>query len=517
MKLASGRHFPGPRVDKTLFESPKPNNQETVEIITKDLVRTLRIPRSDPSGQSAILTRDEFERITAASRFAGLLKEDREEMQRAHHTKREESVKAAEEMKQRIFEIDRARKEKQEPTEPERRARDRTKRLVERSDNLRMEREVEIKELNQLIRGARCKATLDAQMQEKKQIHAELEEEERRLDGITETQRRQAVEKMEKMDQRHKQRRIQGRQHICEQIQQRLEERQVQEEMREQERQQVREKQQRMNREDLEALENKKEERRRLNEEIMRINAETMRAKEQRMEAEKQADAKQMEYIKNKQEREAEFEAEQGRVKKEKELEITRLRARQEKARDYKAEQDELRARRNRESTDREWRKKESELARRKARDGAMLRAARLEQIRSKERCASMEAVRERADFERVFKAQQEATVRRREQEERQNQRAQRHARAIRQQMKEQEMAAAAKRREALKEVEQLMEADQLRRERLEEIKDRKLQELRDTGLSEIYCAEVERKAQSFVSQRRPPPRPRGKNIIQEF
>ncbi|XP_069010496.1 cilia- and flagella-associated protein 45-like [Embiotoca jacksoni] len=72
-----------------------------------------------------------------------------------------------------------------------------------------MEREVEIKELNQLIGGARCKATLDAQMQEKKQIHAELEEEERRLDGIMETQRRQAVEKMEKMDQRHKQRRIQ--------------------------------------------------------------------------------------------------------------------------------------------------------------------------------------------------------------------------------------------------------------------------------------------------------------------
>lgn len=65
---------------------------------------------------------------------------------------------------------------------------------------------------------------------------------------------------------------------------------------------------------------------------------------------------------------------------------------------------DELRARRNQEIADREWRRKEKEMAAKKAREEAMLKAARLEQLRCKEHCLSIEAGRERAEFERVLK-----------------------------------------------------------------------------------------------------------------
>ncbi|KAI4815988.1 hypothetical protein KUCAC02_006109 [Chaenocephalus aceratus] len=144
-------------------------------------------------------------------------------------------------------------------------------------------------------------------------------------------------------------------QKITEQIQRQHEEKQLQDEVKELEKQQVREMQEKIILEDLEALENKRKKQECLQEEIMRINAETMQAKERRLEEERQADMRDMEYLKNKMERASVYEAEQKHLKKEKELEIARLRARQEKAKDYKAEQDELRARRNQEFKDRDW------------------------------------------------------------------------------------------------------------------------------------------------------------------
>lgn len=46
----------------------------------------------------------------------------------------------------------------------------------------------------QLILDAQCQATRDAQIQEKKQMQAELTEEEKRLDAMMEAERRRAVE-----------------------------------------------------------------------------------------------------------------------------------------------------------------------------------------------------------------------------------------------------------------------------------------------------------------------------------
>ncbi|XP_032365282.1 cilia- and flagella-associated protein 45 [Etheostoma spectabile] len=508
---------PTSQVDETLFGSPKPissqldkrgnsaskaknpsqKNQEdnVVQIVTKDLIRNLRIPFKDPSGESIILPSAEFERITSTSRV--VTKEEREALREAYHRKKEEEIKAAEERKRQIYEADLSRKENQALTELEREARDRAQRLVERANALRMEQEDEIKKLNHLIMGAQCQATRDTQIQEKKQIQAELSEEEKRLDTMMEVERRKALETMEQIDELRKQQRIGGMQKIYDQIRQHLEEKQVQEVMKELERQQIRENQEKMNLEDLKALEKKRDEQQRLQEEIKCINSETLRAKEQRREEEKLADMRDLEYIQKKMEREAEYEAEQRRIKKEKELEIARLRARQEKEKDYKAEQDELRARRNQEITDREWRRKQKELGEKKAKEEAMLRAARLEQVHGKENFLSIEAGREKAEFERLLKVQQEAIIKQKEEEERQRQKAHRHAEVIRNQVKERELSAVAKRREIFKEAERLMEDARQRRVRLDEIKEKKLKELKATGLSEQYCSEVERKARA--------------------
>ncbi|XP_035536475.1 cilia- and flagella-associated protein 45 [Morone saxatilis] len=487
----------GNSASKTKNQSQKNQGEETVQIITKDLIRNLRIPIQDPSGESIILPSAEFERIASVSQV--LTKEEKEALKEAYQRKKEEEIKAREDRKLQIFEADLSRKENQALTELELEARNRAQHLVERASALRMEQEEEIKQLNKLILGAQCQATRDAQIQEKKQIHVELSEEEKRLDAMMEVERRKALETVEKIDELRKHQRISGMQLIYDQIQRRLENERLQDEMKEYERQQIRENQEKMNLEDLKALEKKKEEQKRLHEEVMRINAETVRAKERRREEEKLADMRDMEYIRKKLEREAEYEAEQRQIKKEKELEIARLRARQEKAKDYKAEQDELRAQRNQESINREWRRKEKELASKKGQEEAMLRAARLEQVQCKEHFLSIEAGREKAEFERVLKAQQEAIIKHKEEEEQRRQKALRHADAIRRQVKDCELSAITNRRQTFEEADRLIEEARQRRMRLDEIKQKKLKELKATGLPEKYCGEVERKARAYL------------------
>ncbi|XP_033953002.1 cilia- and flagella-associated protein 45 [Pseudochaenichthys georgianus] len=505
---------PTSEVDESLFASPNPidvrrgnsskstksppqKHQEgaTVQIVTKDLIRNIRIPFKDPSGESVILPSADFKRITSESLV--LTKEERAALKEAHQKKKDEDIRNVEDRKRQIFEADLSRQENQALTELELEARDRAQHLVKRANNLRMEQEDEIRKLNKLILGAQCQATRDVQMEEKKQIQSELTEEEQRLDAMMEVDRRRALDTVDQIDKLRKQQRIEGMQKITEQIQRQHEEKQLQDEVKELEKQQVREMQEKIILEDLEALENKRKKQECLQEEIMRINAETMQAKERRLEEERQADMRDMEYLKNKMERASVYEAEQKHLKKEKELEIARLRARQEKAKDYKAEQDELRARRNQEFKDRDWRSKQRDLAVKKAREEEMLMAARTDQVRYKEHFLSIEAGREKAEFERVLSVQKQAIVKLKEEEVKRRQKSSRHAEAIRTQVKEQELSAVAKRRELFKESERLMEEDRQRRVRLEEIKEKKLQELKATGLSDKYCSDVERKARA--------------------
>ncbi|KAM3875328.1 cilia- and flagella-associated protein 45 [Diretmus argenteus] len=484
----------GPKAGRQSGSAPAQRTQraDTVCIITKDLIRELKVPSKDPSGLSIILPSAEIVRITSASRVP--TQEEREALTEAHDSKRRTVMDAAKERKDQIYQADLLRSKNQALTELEVEARDRAQYLLERANAMRMEQEDEIKQLNELILGAQCHAVRDTQILEKRQIRAELIEEERRLDAIMELDRRKAIETQEQIDELRKQQRIRGKEQIINQIEKRLEDRLLRDELKEQEGHQLLKKLERMQVEELEALERKKEEQKLLQQEIIRINDETLRAKEQKREEERLAGIRAMEYTQKKMEREAEYEAEQSRIKREKEKEVARLRALQEKQRDHKAEQDDRRAKRNQEAAEREWRRKEKEQAERKAEEEAMLKAARLEQVVRKEHFLSIEAGRERAEYERVLKAQQEAIAKQKEEEDRQRQRVLHHADGVRQQVKERELLAVTKRREIFKEGDRLVEEARQRRIRLDEVKEKKLKELKAAGLPEIYCNQVGRK-----------------------
>ncbi|CAB1348013.1 unnamed protein product [Coregonus sp. 'balchen'] len=320
---------------------------------------------------------------------------------------------------------DLSRQKNQDLSELEAEAKERAQYLLERANAMRMEQKDEVKKLNELILGAQCHAVRDAQIIERQQILAELQEEERRLDAMMEVDRRRALEAQEQVDELRKHQRIQGKQLIINQIEERLEDRMLQNEMKEQEGQQMLENLERMQMEELEALERKKEEQQRLQQEILRINDESLLAKERKKEEER--------------------------------------RTLQERDKDHKAEQDELRARRNQEGAARDWRRKEKEHLKKKVDVEERLKAARLEQVTHKEHLL----------------AQQASICKEKDKEEKHRIKMLRHADGVRQQVREREMQAIALRREVYKEGDRLDKEARHRRIRLDEIKEKKLRELK--------------------------------------
>ncbi|CAB1348012.1 unnamed protein product, partial [Coregonus sp. 'balchen'] len=348
-------------------------------------------PETDPSGLSVILRPTEIERIRRASRVS--TKEELEATLEAQRREREAAMDAAEDRKAHIRQADLSRQKNQDLSELEAEAKERAQYLLERANAMRMEQEDEVKKLNELILGAQCHAVRDAQIIERQQILAELQEEERRLDAMME-------------------------------IEERLEDRMLQNEMKEQEGQQMLENLERMQMEELEALERKKEEQQRLQQEILRINDESLLAKERKKEEERLADLRAMEYTHKK--------------------------------------MDELRARRNQEGAARDWRRKEKEHLKKKVDVEERLKAARLEQVTHKEHLL----------------AQQASICKEKDKEEKHRIKMLRHADGVRQQVREREMQAIALRREVYKEGDRLDKEARHRRIRLDEIKEKKLREL---------------------------------------
>ncbi|KAF5905486.1 cilia- and flagella-associated protein 45, partial [Clarias magur] len=441
-----------------------------------DLSKRSRIPNKEPSGLSIILCQAELERIMGQSRV--LTKEERETTVESQRKAREQAADAAEKRKVHMEEADLSRQKNQALSDLETAASERAQYLLERANTLRMEQEDEVKKLNELILGVQCHAMRDTQIEEKKQILSELHTEELRLDAMMEADRQRALEAQEQIDELRKNQRLLGKTCILKQIEDRQEERMLQEMLKEQEAQQMLEKLERLQMEELEAMEKKKEEQNRIQLEIQKINEENLIAKERRKEEERQADINAMQYTQKKMEREAEYEAEQTRLKKEKEKEVARLRALQERDRDLKSEQDAVRARRNQEAAEREWRRKEKEQTQKKLEEAERLKAERREQITQREHMLSIQAGRERAEFERVLRVQQELIKREKEKEEQHRQQVLRHADGVRQQVREREAQVIAQRRERYREGEKLDEEARIRRARLDEIKEKKLKEL---------------------------------------
>ncbi|XP_067837265.1 cilia- and flagella-associated protein 45-like [Heptranchias perlo] len=156
--------------------------------------------------------------------------------------------------------------------------------------------------------------------------------------------------------------------------------------------------------------------------------------------------------------------------------------------------QDALRAKRSQEASERAWRQKELEEGRKKVELYEMLKKSRSDQIRQKQRFLAVQGTKERQEFERVLKAQKQQMEKDKKEEEDRRRGRTDYAMTLREQIREREMKHIEERAAYFEEANRLKEEARQRRNRLEQVKRKKLEELRSVGLPEKYCRDIERR-----------------------
>ncbi|XP_014673975.1 PREDICTED: cilia- and flagella-associated protein 45-like [Priapulus caudatus] len=182
---------------------------KVVQVITKDLIRNLIVPKEDPSGQSIVLPVTEFERIKNNARV--LSHQERAELLQQLKREKEASQDACQARKDFMQQQEKQRRKNEKLNELDEEAKQKAMFLLEKANEQRQEQEDEIKELNELILKIKCHAIRDAQVQEKEQIGLEVDEEEKRLDVMMEVDRMNALTKQEGLEKKRKQERYQFR------------------------------------------------------------------------------------------------------------------------------------------------------------------------------------------------------------------------------------------------------------------------------------------------------------------
>jgi len=472
-----------------------PKKQEVIQVITKDMIRKLRVPREDPSGQSLILPSNHFFRIRNSARV--LTKKEREEMMEYMKYEKKQLQDDSEDRKQHMQTMELKRMQNEKLSDLEQEAKEKSQYLLQKAHEQMEEQEDEIKKLNELILNAKCHAIRDNQLIEKMEIKKEILEEDKRLDEMMESDRVRVLSEYEQRDTTKRFERLKGAQVLHQQIEENEQTRLLEQEKKDQETKAMLQYLEKLKHEDMDALIKKRDNQKAILKDVARANDDIQKMKDYQKEREQMEDMKVMEYLKDKQAREETYEKEKEQMRLEKEKEIARLRAQQERAKDKQAEKDALRARRNQEEAEREWRKKMKEEASKKASMESHLREARKEQIQNKEHFFAVQAARDRAEFERVLNAQFEEVEREKVVEDQFQQKRATYAEDVRTQIHEKEKERVHARKSFFQEGIKLDQEAKERRQKLDEIKRRKLKELEEAGVPNKYVTEVARRIEA--------------------
>jgi len=408
----------------------------------------------------------------------------------ARHEK-DKAAAVAKARKDKILAMEVERKKKEAKSDLELESIEKDKHQLSRADFLVDEQRDDVKKMNQYVKYAKCAAIRDAQLEEKKALQRQQEEEDLFMDQQMEEERGNAVDLYEQREHQRHIDRIHGKEVICEQIKARERERLIQQGILEQERDAMLRQLERLKEEDMLKQELKKTAAKKLMEEVGTSNSQMTKLKELKRQKEREEDARINQYLKDKAKREQEHQEMLERVAAEKEAECALLRAQQEKETDKKSELDALRAKRATEQYERDWRQKERVTIDKQMRQNKILSEARTQQKREKERRLETVAKSEREEFDRILKVQRDAAAVEAEKE------------------RQKEDAKVSWRNDLITQIDKnasetrqarlsyLEEGRKLRKEiskekaHLERIKDRKIEELQNMGIPDKYLIEV--------------------------
>merc|ERR1711959_563979 len=251
---------------------------------------------------------------------------------------------------------------------------------------------------------------------------------------------------------------------IVEQVKARERERLLQQEILEQERDGMLRQLERLKEEDILKAEMKKEAAKKLTEEVAASNSQMIRMKELKRRKEIEEDQRIAAYLEEKAAREQAHQDELDRIAAEKEAETIKLRQMQEKASDKKSELDALRAKRAMEQYEREWRQKERTAIEKQKMQNKILHEARVQQKKEKQ---MMDA---------RYK----------------------HRRDVQEQISKNEAMRRQERLDYLEEGRKLRKEIEKEKKHLNDIKDRKIQEMHVSGVPDKYLTELQRHKVEF-------------------
>jgi len=488
-------------VDESLFGGTGPARRqpdEDIIIVGKDTVQVRK--RISPQGQGGGVEKQDAAKISASElmriRDNGTLVSKEEELERKARQMEayEERMQKSRVRKEKMMQMEEERKKNALLSDFETDERAQRNGVLEKAKNKLDEEMDDVKHMNQMMLYSKVVTIRDAQIQEKRYVQQEKEEEERQLDMMMEIERLKALKMYEEREKTKAEDQRRGASVIVEQIKDRQAVRMREEEHRDQERIHILRQIEALKEEEVEQQKAKKVAAARLMEEVNEANSAAMRIKEEKMLAEKLEDQKILDYQKAKEKREREEEEEKIRAAAERELETAKLRAMQEKAADKAAEMDALRAKRAMEAAERVAREKEMQEKKRLEAINAELAVARKQQQAEKERSLAEQAKFERDEFERIIEVQmqQESAEKQRQYEEKEMR--MQHVEELRLQIAAREEKALQERRDFLEEGNVIRAQIGAERKKLEKVKERKIADLKRAGVPEKYWAELARK-----------------------
>lgn len=490
-------------VDESLFGNTMPGKKKSYAttnllIVGKDTVQKVRPTRAVAAadlGAPAIVGAAELNKMRETSTLKGqdMSASAAAEAKAAALRERQEK---SQRRKEKMMEMEEERKAKMamQMSDFEKTEKKKVDGVLEKAKMKLDEQHDDVKHMNQMMMYSKVVTVRDAQVQEKRYIHQEREEEEAQLDTMMEIERLKALKMYEERNKARMEDQRKGAQVIIEQIKERQAQRLREEEQRDQERNFILKQIDAMKHEEVENQKAKRVAAAKLMEEVAIANQATMKIKEEKILSEKLEDQRILEYQRQRELRIKAEEDEKARIAQAKEDENNRMRAQQEKAADKKGEMDALRAKRAFEAAERAARQKEQMEAERAEAINEELSLARKKQTAEKERRLAEQAKAERDEFDRIIEVQilQEDAEKMKQANEHKSR--MEHCEELRNQIAAREEKALQERRGQLEEGNFIRQQLAAERKKLEGIKDRKITELKKSGVPEKYWSELAKK-----------------------
>jgi len=438
---------------------------------------------------SIVISRTELEKI----KVAAVVKTEAEkivERENAEQLKAEREQKARE-RKERMIALEEQAKRHAKKSDAELEEEARAEAIRKNADEKLNSNADLSRLLNTLSSRAAAFTIRDQQIEDKRRLEEQNREYERQMDLIMELDRLKDLKRREEEENMRRQKRVDAKKVIVDQIDERHRAKLIAAEAREQENQAMRNLMKKYEEEDKHSAARRHVEIERSKVEVMQANDEAIQKKKEEKLREKMEMEEILRYQALKDAEAARREEEEKLLDRKKKEMQAKLLAQQEKSQNKLAEVDELRARRAAEAREREARSKEKQLMEKKKVVMEKLLTDRAKQEESKKENEAMERQKEELLFQKTLEVVKQQEVAEKLEMERKKEAAHQHRSQVQNQIAEAETSRKRERAAKFEEGAKLREEEAKSLVKMNMMKEKILKELEAKGVDPTYLAEV--------------------------